>query len=1664
MKLVGVFLAGFLILSYLCEADVIKIQKRAADFYSTEFLSEQEIQDIKEKNRLAGYGQATYKFEIPETGWYELYVQAVTWPTEIFLNDEFLIYTPFDSGVWETKEKDTYKVLNLYLSKGFHTIAFNRPWHPPLPNIRGFYLQSATDLSGSCRLIPEKDYLAFRKGEKFPVNLYACKEAKENTLIIRIFEAESKSNIKEIVKKIPSGSGNYEERIEIPTETEGVFDIEVIDENGKYLDRIIQYCVVDTRQPSFAGEIKKELVRVIDAVITEPDFSRGSTRVIHTPVGSYRESGETGREKGTHIASWFAYVLDLPTVQEPYLLEIEYPDDDSRTTAIVLVDRFGSPQPGQGYFSGGVYTLSEKILVQDFYFTPRDSDTRLMFYNWNTGERAALSKIKIYKITDGFPALKYGREGRMYGMYQEETMRFIWNFGAAALEGDTWVNFFNSAERVGKLLNYAGINLWFPTIAVYQRMLWPGKKIQGYSVGTDMPGPVTLKEPYKKDIMRIMLLASEKYGLNFIGDLFMPPTGLQRHLDKRLGGKGTLADDGWHKPWLTVSRKGEVGLQSHQRPYYNAAYPGMQEWTGDVFRELIERYKDSPAFKGISIRFLSWCFGGWQTFASINWGYEDYTIELFEQETGIRVPVDKNDPQRFEKRYDYLINNYYKQWVEWRCKKMYEYHSKLAGILTDVRPDMKLYLFFMSDAFAYDVTDKEIQTKGRLAILREAGIDPALYKENPSIVLIHSTGYPLKAGHMDNLVSKEMTGELAKHDKEERSISALSFSTNHEGVYATYEELGYNPAEEYIGPGIGGRPRIYPDSTVNPSGIHYLQRFANAMAEGNMTFLIDGNHGYALGQPAYLRTFLAEYRALPEMAMKPLGDTDPVVLWHGKHKGQNYFYLVNRAYYKADAEVTFSGAPEVKRLSTGKALKTDGNILKIELAPYEMLSFRNAPDSEPKDIKITVPMEEKEILQKQVQFVHNLIYGETDTVEVISLTPSDIRNATKKLEEVRSCLELGHTWRARQLLLQMIKLYEAFKSYPPGLLNRKTVSLPEGAMSAEKIMENLEDKSKADIKDAKEIVEGLYEGKVLMLKEEKLKVRVEIPFKGKYIVWYSYLKGKDFAPPELLYNDRVIGKMGVQQGIYEEMTASKPVVMEKGEICLLIKKKDLQTGLTGLFIEPLFHDIIAEHFHATGPFTGLTGVAISRSNQEMIASKMDETYFPEDEIDFKKKYKVDGKALSWVRPQKGILGTDPDALNYIDLHKTFGEISEHGRGTISYAVTYIYSPEEREASLSVGVDYWAKILVNKEIVLTPHIRPAAPPKKGEIEVPVKLRKGTNEILIKIHAGTAGNGFWMAISDPGDLTYGEPEVYPNAVLTNDVLAVKVYLPDKECGFYRGPRFDWSGMIGRVEYGGHKFFAPWRLPHDPDNPECGIGPAEEFGMGIEGMPVPLGYEEAEEGEGFVKIGVGVLRKEGKRYSFMKKHEFMEHGTWEINEGRNFVEFNQNLRFGKYGYEYTKKIFLPDGKAEFHVFHRLKNTGCLPIDQTVYSHNFMIIDDTPVGPDYIVEFPFLPEGKGDFRGLAEIIDSRIFFLKSLVGEKSIFAELQGDKIPCADNKFTIFNKKSGAGIEVKGSLSVNKFNLWAVATAVCPEPFIKISLKPEEKIEWVNTYRFFTGDLHE
>ncbi|MDA1143131.1 MAG: hypothetical protein O3B01_31610 [Planctomycetota bacterium] len=302
---------------------------------------------------------------------------------------------------------------------------------------------------------------------------------------------------------------------------------------------------------------------------------------------------------------------------------------------------------------------------------------------------------------------------------------------------------------------------------------------------------------------------------------------------------------------------------------------------------------------------------------------------------------------------------------------------------------------------------------------------------------------------------------------------------------------------------------------------------------------------------------------------------------------------------------------------------------------------------------------------------------------------------------------------------------------------------------------------------------------------------------------------------------------------------------------------------------------------------------------------------------------------------------------------------------------------------------------------------------------------------------------------------EPD-YPEATIASGEVSLTVKLPDPDKGFYRGPRFDWSSCISVVKYKDHTFFGNWQgdKQHDPFNHDDIMGIGGEFGMGTTGLPGGLGYELVKEGGPFTKIGVGVLLREAQQYMFFRPYKFQTSGKWSLEKSQSQLTFAHSLD-GPNGYAYhlQRVITVDPEQPVFRVSCTLENKGEQPILQSYYAHNFIIIDSQPMGPDYEMTVPYELTAKRDLQGFAKTEGKTLSFLKPVAA--GVFTEIQGFNSKPEHNTCKVLNKKTGASITIQGDQTFRAFNLYFTPNTVCPEFFIKIDLKPGEKMTWTDSY---------
>lgn len=307
-----------------------------------------------------------------------------------------------------------------------------------------------------------------------------------------------------------------------------------------------------------------------------------------------------------------------------------------------------------------------------------------------------------------------------------------------------------------------------------------------------------------------------------------------------------------------------------------------------------------------------------------------------------------------------------------------------------------------------------------------------------------------------------------------------------------------------------------------------------------------------------------------------------------------------------------------------------------------------------------------------------------------------------------------------------------------------------------------------------------------------------------------------------------------------------------------------------------------------------------------------------------------------------------------------------------------------------------------------------------------------------------------------ITHQDAAEYPYLFLKNDSLLAKIYLPDQNKGYYRGTRFNWSGMIGEVHYRGHTFFGKWtHKSHRPEHPEDAIGPIDEFD--IQNPPL---FATAGVNERFVKIGVGTLIKptQDAAYKFNQRYAIADTGTWHVSVGDREITFEQKLSYKHIGYAYTKRVVLDKNQLLIH--HTLKNTGDSILTSKNYSHNFIRIDGDTAGPNYKVLFGVTPKPEEKhlkrMKDVGATLNGNLLTFSRTYPSSSLSFDLAEPTKSESEKLATITNLRTGAAVAVGSQPAPHRFAFWS-QMPLCPEPFVHIRLEPGQETTWMNSYTF-------
>jgi hypothetical protein len=306
-------------------------------------------------------------------------------------------------------------------------------------------------------------------------------------------------------------------------------------------------------------------------------------------------------------------------------------------------------------------------------------------------------------------------------------------------------------------------------------------------------------------------------------------------------------------------------------------------------------------------------------------------------------------------------------------------------------------------------------------------------------------------------------------------------------------------------------------------------------------------------------------------------------------------------------------------------------------------------------------------------------------------------------------------------------------------------------------------------------------------------------------------------------------------------------------------------------------------------------------------------------------------------------------------------------------------------------------------------------------------------------------------------------FPHVTLSRGDLSARVYLP-VPFGFYRGTRFDHAGIVTHATYKGQVYADYWfkgisanvhDFTYEPDGTIiahtcCSVtGPAEEFD--------DIGYAEAGKGGDFLKIGVGMLRRNDETYDHALNYTVTNPGKRSTSRTKDSIRFRHvlNDRSG-YGYDYVKTVTLVSG-SQMTISHTLKNTGRKPLTTAVYAHNFLTL--TPGNEGIELKAPFALKNERPLNpALAKVEGNTLRYVGTMTGQQSATSPFTGYGTSVSDFDFTVTATKSGFGQRIRADQPIARIAMWSVSSNFSWEPYVGIALQPGESKSWTLTYDFF------
>ncbi len=721
----------------------------------------------------------------------------------------------------------------------------------------------------------------------------------------------------------------------------GVYEVFVdLTLDGKIVEsRVEEIAVVgkipqrEVRGTSYTEGLDLELTDDIDLTNPNSPYKVFSQTLDGRDIPAPIVEGKAGkyRESGGNCFDWFGVAVKHAKIYDPYLVEVEIPDDAQRVMSVRTMEMTAEPGnvmddatgcrgwalAAPGVHMGIEHRLTHKMKTLRYIIYPKVPVTGFCFMTQRQGVKAAASRMRIYHIKNDLPAARIASEShRFTGQHLEridlvpytflgtqDEFKFAVNYSNVMHRG-FYKNWYNSIENMVKYMRFTGENMLIAGLYMYHpenSIFWRRKEDTG--------------------IVELMGRMCAANGIRvLLGVEYSRPEG-------RMMPSVTDAEvAAGARTFYAVSKNGN---QAHNWCGTASMFvPEVRQDILNITKDMLGLYKDTPGIDGLVFQEgRGWLPGLSHTVSDLkdplDWGYDDITVSQFEKDEGTKVPGEAKDPGRFMVRYRWVMKNAREKWINWWNQKVYELNKDIAQVMVAGNPSWKMYIFPR-----IWVNDPKLDTP--LGLMRRASFTPSLYMEDKSMVV--GGVYENRINTPANMLDQRMWSN---------SPDILKISDEH----ACYVGTGFFESEQH------SKTWYWAESLcadyVWQSGRDFLYPFSRVLSASTPSFLaqtwLDVN--MMVGFEQERREFNRAFRVLPPGPYGNLagnGFDENLAVRLSKRKDGTAFYIVNRSGWPVSVDLSLSLSTEsrLRDLVLGDVIPVQqGGRARLPMQSYEMRSF-----------------------------------------------------------------------------------------------------------------------------------------------------------------------------------------------------------------------------------------------------------------------------------------------------------------------------------------------------------------------------------------------------------------------------------------------------------------------------------------------------------------------------------------------------------------------------------------------------------------------------------------------------------------------------------------------------------------------------------------------------